>query len=432
MNGRIYMNIKDLDRNQVIERLCKKEIKTNQAAKMLGISVRQVLRLKKQFRRDGVKGLISKKVGAPSNNKIEQEKKDIVLNFLSHENHKDFSPVLVHEYLLKAYSSFISVTSVRQIMIQNGLWINKKIKPKKVYRLRQRRAQKGELIQLDGSEHDWFEGRGSRCTLLVYVDDASSEVLHLKFVISENTWDYMDATREYVEMHGRPCSLYPDKHSVFKINRKGALTGDGRTQFARAMAELGIEVICANSPQAKGRVERKNRDFQNRLVKAMRLAGINSIESANAFTPSFLKEFNQKFAKSPRNPIDAHKPLLDAHNLDNIFRLKYTRRISKNLTLSYNNTLYQIYADKLEYTLRNTLADIFEIKDGKVSLERNGKVLKAIPYHEMAEEVKEVSAKELLASLAATKPEKKKVYKPGKNHPWKRGSRLSRKPVLTH
>ena len=428
MKGRIYMSMNDLDRSIVIKKVCERKIKMANAAKILGISLRQVRRLKKRLLEEGVEGLISKKIGAPSNNKISQEKINLVLNFLSHEDHKDFGPVLVHEYLSKTVAySFISISSVRRIMVQNGLWTNKKIKPKKAYRLRQRRAQKGELVQLDGSEHDWFEGRGPRCTLLVYVDDATSETLLLKFVKSENTWDYMVATREYIETHGRPCALYPDKHSVFKINHKGALTGDGRTQYARAMEELGVKIICANSPQAKGRVERKNRDFQNRLVKAMRLAKICTIEAANAFIPSFLKDFNQKFAKSPRNSIDAHKPLLDTHNLDSIFRLKYTRRVSKNLTLSYNNVLYQIYADKLEYTLRKTLIDIFETQDGKTSFERNGKVLKAIPYHEQEAEVEEVSAKELIATLIDIKTEPKKAYKPGPAHPWKRGARLLKK-----
>jgi len=426
MKGRIYMNVNDLDRLQVIEQVCKKKMKTKKAAKILGISVRQVKRLKKRFNKDGAKGLISQKVGTPSNNKISSEKRLLVLNFLNYEDHRDFSPVLVHEYISKEHPSFISITSVRQIMIQNGLWSSRKTKSKKVYRLRQRRPQEGELVQLDGSEHDWFEGRGSRCTLLVYVDDATSGTLFLKFVRSENTMDYMEATKEYIEIHGRPRTLYPDKHSVFKINHKGALSGDGRTQFARAMEELGIGIICANSPQAKGRVERKNRDFQNRLVKAMRLAKICTIEAANAFIPPFLEEFNRKFAKVPFNPINAHRPLLDTHNLDRIFCLKYTRCISKNLTLSYKNTLYQIYADRLEYTLRNTQAEVFETKDGKISFERNGKVLKAIPYREMEADIEEVSGKELLAALASIKPEKKKRYIPGRNHPWKRGARLSK------
>jgi hypothetical protein len=187
---------------------------------------------------------------------------------------------------------------------------------------------------------------------LVFIDDASSETLHLKFVKSENLFDYFEATREYIEKCGRPEAFYPDKHSVFRVNREGALSGNGMTQFGRAMKELGIELICANSPQAKGRVERRNRDFQNRLVKALRIAKISTIEAANDFLPSFLDKFNQQFAKVPQDPIDAHKLLLDTHNLDRIFCIKETRRLSKNLTLQYNNVIYQVLAEGKEYILR--------------------------------------------------------------------------------
>ena len=415
----MYMNIKELDRAHIIERVCKGEIELSKAAKSLDISIRQVERLKKRYKEEGAKGLISRKVGASSNNQLSEEKTRLVLNFLNQEIHEDFGPVLVHEYISAEHPAFMSVSSVRAIMIRYGLWKNKKSKSKKIYRLRQRRAQEGELVQLDGSEHDWFEGRGPRCTLLVFADDATSKVPHLKFVKSENTWDYLDATREYIEKFGRPCTLYPDKHSVFKINRKGALTGDGRTQFSRIMEELGIKIICANSPQAKGRVERKNRDFQNRLVKAMRLAKISSIEAGNAFLPAFLAAFNNKFEKAPKNPIDAHKPLTKDLNLDKAFRLKYTRSISPNLTLQFNGVLYQIYADKLEYTLRKTTATIFEDREGNLSFEGNGKKLKAVAYDEQEAPIAEVSAKELATLLRGEKEKKK--YIPPLSHPWKRG-----------
>jgi hypothetical protein len=287
----------------------------------------------------------------------------------------------------------------------------------------------GELIQLDGSEHDWFEGRGSRCTLLVYIDDATSETMHLKFVKSENTFDYFEATREYIEKHGRPEAFYPDKHCVFRVNREGALSGDGRTQFGRAMEELDIKLICANSPQAKGRVERRNRDFQNRLIKAMRIAQICDIEAANAFLPSFLKKFNQKFAKSPKDPQNAHKPLLPTQNLNRIFCLKEKRRLSKNLTLQYNNVIYQVLADRREYALRKAEVTILESKEGNVSIECRGKPVTAVPYHKMQARAEVVSAKELVSVVV-----EKGRPKPSRKHPWKRGPRgFSRKaPDLSY
>ena len=378
---RISMSTKELERVHILEKVCKSEMKLNKAAKLLNISKRQSIRLKTKYLEEGAKGLISKKVGKPSNNRMSKEQEDAVLNFSRQEQHSDFGPLLTHEYLSKEHSNFISITSVRTIMIKNGLWTTRKRKSKKTYRLRQRKAQEGELMQLDGSEHDWFEGRGPRCSLLVYIDDATNRTF-AKFVKSENTWDYLNTTREYIEKHGRPIAFYTDKHTVFRINLEGALKSDGTTQFGRAMEELGIRLICANSPQAKGRVERKNRDFQDRLVKAMRLKNISTIDQGNAFLPEFLENHNNQFKKDPQNPINAHRPLLETQDLDRVFCLKDTRRISKNLTLQYEGVIYQIYADGLEYTLKKKDVTILEFQDGKILVECNGKLLKAIPYKE--------------------------------------------------
>jgi hypothetical protein len=350
---------------------------------------------------------------------------------LEEENVEFFllGPLLVHEYISKENEDFMSVTSVRCIMIEYGFWKNKKTKNKKIYRLRLRRNQRGELVQVDGSEHDWFEERGPRCTLLVYIDDATNETF-AKFVKSENTWDYLNTTREYIEKKGRPLAFYSDKHSVFRVNQEGALSGDGRTQYGRAMEEMYIAVICANSPQAKGRVERKNRDFQNRLVKAMRLAKISTIEEGNAFLPAFLKDLGLKFDKPPQNPIDAHRPIQDIHDLDRIFCLKHTRKISKNLTLQFKGVLYQIYADGLEYTLRKKEITILEYQDGKVFFENNGKLLKAVAYKEVESPAEEVSSKELVSVLIEKEKRKKKQWQPGANHPWKNGSKKRSRELM--
>ena len=425
MEGRIYMNDNELNRVAIFDKILEKKLKLSKAAKLLGVSVRQIKRIKRRFKVEGNRGLVSRKVGAPSNNQISQKQKDLILEFFKDEDHSDFGPTLAHEYLVRDLALEASVSSVRAIMIQNGLWCPNEVRKVKIYRLRPRRPKKGELVQLDGSEHDWFEGRGPRCTLLVFIDDATSETLYLKFVKSENTFDYFQATREYIEKCGRPETFYPDKHSVFRVNYVGALSGDGRTQFGRALEELGIKLICANSPQAKGRVERRNRDFQNRLVKAMRIAKISTIEAANAFLPNFLDDFNKKFAKAPQDPFNAHKPLLDTHNLDKIFSLQYRRRLSKSLTLQYNNVIYQVIVpEQLEYTLRKAEVTVIEAKDGQVLIECRGKTLPAVPYHKMQAQAPEVSAKELLAKLTETKVEQSRPRrKPSRRHPWKCGRR---------
>lgn len=420
---RIPMSEKDLKRLEVLDRVKSGRFKQVSAARVLGISTRQTRRLLRRLELEGPKGLVSKKVGALGNHRLSLEKTETVLDFCRQPEHHDFGPTLTQEYLLEKGMQ-VSVSFVRKTMIRDGLWRGKGRKKARVHPLRHRRPKKGELIQVDGSEHDWFEGRGPRCTLLVFIDDATSETMLLKFVKSENLFDYFDATREYVETHGRPEAFYSDKHAVFRVNREGALSGSGMTQFGRAMNELGIELICANSPQAKGRVERRNRDFQNRLVKAMRLAKINDIEAANAFFPSFLKRFNQQFAKAPQNPINAHRPILATHDLNRIFSVKETRRLSKNLTLQHDNVIYQVLACGKEYTLRQVEVDVLQTKAGKVSIEYRGKPLTAVPYHKMQARAEEVNAKELLVVLR-----EKKEYKtrPGRFHPWKRGPRFSRR-----
>lgn len=415
---RISMSTKELSRFEILTLVKGKQLKQSKAAKALGISPRQVRRLLRRLSSSGPRGLISKKLGSPSNHRMLPEQENLVLSFLKHEDHYDFGPTLTHEYLIEAGALKISLSSVRNIMLRNGLWHPKELRKLNVHPLRPRRSQLGELIQLDGSEHDWFEGRGPRCTLLVFIDDATSATLFLKFVKSENTFDYFEATRGYLEKHGRPETFYPDKHGVFRVNQEGALSGDGRTQFGRALDELGIELICANTPQAKGRVERRNQDFQNRLIKAMRIAKICDIEAANAFVPSFLDKFNQKFAKAPKDPLNAHRPLLPTHDLDRIFCLKYKRQLSKNLTLQYNNVIYQVFAHQREYTLRKAEVLVLERKDGTVSVEHRGKALTIIPYHKTQAKAEELSRKELLAKLTEKVAAKKK-YRPGRRHPWK-------------
>lgn len=427
---RIVMSNKEIERLHLMEKVCSKEMKLNKAAKLLNISKSQSIRVKKRYQAEGVKGLISRKVGAPSNNRLSKEQNDLVISFLNKEEHRDFGPLLTHEYLSKQHTNFMSISSVRTLMVKEGIWKPRKSKAKKIYRLRQRKERKGELIQVDGSEHDWFEGRGARCTLLVYVDDATNKTF-ARFVKSENTWDYLKTTRSYIEENGRPEAFYSDKHSVFRVNREGALSGDGKTQYGRAMEEMGIRLICANSPQAKGRVERKNRDFQNRLVKAMRLSKISTIEEGNAFLPGFLQELNDKFSKTPKNPLDAHRSTLETQDLDKIFCLKHTRQISKSLTFQYGGVLYQVYGDRIEYTLRKQKVTIFEKEDGEIYIECRNKAIRAVPFKESSPPAEIVSSKELIEKLAnQIKVAPQKRYKPPLNHPWKRGGKRSFKGLL--
>ncbi len=418
MEGRISMSSKELSRLEVITKVHEKRLTISQATEYLGLSQRQVKRLSKRLKAEGAKGLVSRRVGKRSNHQLAAGLKDLALGLIR-DHYEDFGPTLAHEYLSEKHGLPLSVSSVRNIMIEQGIWTGKERRRKRIFQLRQRRSREGELIQVDGSEHEWFEGRGPYCTLLSYIDDSTSGIMHLKFVKSENVFDYFEATREYIELHGRPQALYPDKHSVFRVNREGVVHGSGMTQFGRAMVELDIQLICANTPQAKGRVERRHRDLQDRLIKAMRLQKISTLEEANAFLPSFIEDFNKRFAKLPQNPTNAHRPLLSEHSLDRIFCHKEPRRLSKNLTLQYKNVIYQIITERESYAMRKAEVTILESKKGTVTIEYRGKVLTAVPYHQMQGRAEEVSSKEIATALE----NKKSRYKPKPHHPWKSGRR---------
>ncbi|KXG13898.1 Integrase core domain protein [Pseudomonas aeruginosa] len=224
-------------------------------------------------------------------------------------------------------------------MVDAGMWVPRKQRPPKVYQPRNRRACCGELIQIDGSDHRWFEDRGPACTLLVFIDDATSQLMHLHFTEAESTFSYFTATRAYLERHGKPLAFYSDKASVFRSNHKAPQGGDGYTQFGRAMYELNIE-SCANSSQAKGRVERANLTLQDRLVKELRLRGISNMADANAFAAHFMASYNARFAKPPRSEHDCHRPLHSDEDLELIFAWREARRVSQRLTVQYDKVLY--------------------------------------------------------------------------------------------
>lgn len=380
MKGQIIMSKKESNRVSVLERAGRKTITNRQGAQILGISSRQFRRVLSKYRENGLEGIIHKSRGKISNRSIPQTIKDHALKII-YQKYYDFGPTLAHEKLLKNHSVNMSVETLRKEMIKIGIW---KPKTKKVpcHQMRERRFQEGELVQVDGSPHDWFEGRADRCTLLVYIDDATSKLLWLEFVESESTNSYFEATKKYLKTHGRPLSFYVDKHSVFRVNTTkldsaGTDDSNGQTQFGRAMRELGIDMIFANSPQAKGRVERSNQTLQDRLVKELRLLGISSMEEGNKYLPEFMQQLNDMFAVSPKSNINAHRPVLKEQNLDEILCLKTSRVLSKNLELQYQNMTYQIQIDKgLEYTLRRTKVDVIEKLDGEITIEYKNKALK--------------------------------------------------------
>ena len=334
MDELLQMSAKELNRLEVMQKLSERRMSQKEAGQILHLSTRQIKRLQRVYRQKGAAGLVSKHRGRKSNNRLAEEVKKQALNLLK-TKYKGFGPTLAHEKLVEKDKLKLSDESVRQLMIAANLWKPRKAKKVVVHQLRERRACFGELIQIDGSEHDWFEGRADRCVLLVFIDDATGRLVQLRFVESESFFSYAQAAESYFKQYGKPVAFYSDKHSIFRVNVPSSGSGDALTQFGRAMLELDIEIICANTPQAKGRVERVIQTLQDRLPKEMRLRGIDSRAQGNAYLPEFLQDFNARFGEEPRSSVDAHRPLSAKEDLARILTWQETRTLSKNLTLNF-------------------------------------------------------------------------------------------------
>jgi hypothetical protein len=329
----------ELTRLEVLRDLDQKRLTTEAAGQLLGLERRQVFRLLKAYRTEGPAGLISKRRGRRSNRRKPEALRRAVLAIIR-QWYWDFGPTLAAEKLREVHEITLGRETLRLWMIEAGLWLDRKRRRKRVHQPRYRRDCIGELVQVDGSEHWWFEDRGPQCTLLVFIDDASGRLMHLQFVESESTFAYFHATRAYLEAWGKPVAFYSDKHGVFRINQRGALGGDGMTQFGRALHALNIDIICANSSQAKGRVERAHKTLQDRLVKELRLAGVCTLAAGNALLPAFIVDYNMRFAKTPANKKDLHRPLRGGDDLEDAFAWKEERTLSQALTLQYDKVIF--------------------------------------------------------------------------------------------
>ena len=382
--GSITMTMRALDRLKVIQQVVDCNLKPGQAGSRLGLSVRQVRRLVRRYEAQGATGLVSRRCNRPSNHHIDEELAQVAL-MIVRECYADFGPTLACEKLRELHGIDLSKETVRKLMSAVGLWIPRSQRPARIYQPRNRRHCLGELVQIDGSDHHWFEDRGAACSLLVYVDDATSQLLQLHFTRSESTFSYFKATRAYIEQHGKPQAFYCDKYSVFRVNRKNAAGGHGHTQFGRALFELNIEGICANSSQAKGRVERANLTLQDRLVKELRLQGISTMSAANAYVPVIIADYNRRFAKPARNDFDTHRAVRPDEILDLIFTVREPRRVSHSLTVQYDKMLYLLTDTPASRRLIGKYIDVDEYPDGRIEPRADGAALPYIAYNRLSE-----------------------------------------------
>lgn len=379
----VSMSDKELKRLSFLQEICDQRITQSQAAQLLHISERQIRRLLQKYKAQGPAALAHAGRGQISNSRLPEELRLKCLNIVSDQLH-GFGPTLAHEKLTTVHGFDISVETLRSWMIAADLWIPRAKRLKRPYQPRYNRDCYGELIQIDGSHHDWFEGRAAKCCLLVYIDDATGKLLHLRFCEAETTFDYMLSTRAYIEQYGKPLAFYSDKHSVFRVNQKSRQ--DSKiTQFGRILNELKIDIIFANSPQAKGRVERANRTLQDRLIKEMRLEGISSIAEANAWLPCFIEHFNQKFAKCARNPKNLHRSLTESDaELEDIFTWQEPRKVTKNLTMTYDKCIYLLEPTELNHKLVGQYISFLEYPDGTVAIMHEGRKINYSVFNKLA------------------------------------------------
>jgi len=363
----VQMSLKEADRYAVIEQVIERTMAQSDAALWLNISVRQVKRLVRAIRQDGAQGAVSKRWGVPSNRRISQATRDQFVG-LVRDNYSDFGPTLACEYLTAQHGYTGSAETLRGWMIEAGLWKAKRSRVRRVHSPRERRSCLGELVQIDGSPHAWLEDRAPKSCLIAFIDDATGELMQACFYPVESTNAYLHSLQCYVSAHGRPVALYSDRHSIFTKHDPEDPTP---TQFERAAGELNIESILAYSPQAKGRVERAFQTLQDRLVKALRLARISTLEAANAWLPLYLAQHNARFRRLPADATNAHRLYAgDTQELARICAHHYARKLSKTLTCQFMGKLLVVITrpEQPRYALRSQPVKVIEHLSGELEL----------------------------------------------------------------
>lgn len=419
----ITMSAKEIDRFQIIKKVIGKHINGTEAANLLRLSVRQVKRLKARVIKSGAKGLIHGNRGKESHNQINKKGKEKIMHLLR-ERYYDFGPTFASEKLSENHGLVHDPKTIRQIMMGEGLWKPRSKKKSSIHRAwRQRRSSYGEMIQFDGSYEHWFEdreGSGEVC-LLAGIDDATGRIVRAKFAAHEGVFPVFDFWMEYLVQNGKPRSIYLDKFSTYHMNHPLAKEYPNTlTQFERACDELHIEPIKANSPQAKGRVERLFETLQDRLIKELRLNTISTVEEANIFLEkTFIPKFNARFSVEPTNNTDLHQIVTskDRRQLPGIFSRQTERTVLNDFTFSFKNQWYQLLKEQPATICKKDIVIVEERLDNtlwvrlrstylnyRVLPERPVKVGKALPWI-LAKNMDELNDR--------------KAHTPPPNHPWR-------------
>lgn len=412
----ITMTQKELSRYEIIKRLIQKAINGTEAAKQMCLSVRQARRLKVKVEKCGTRGIIHGQRGKPSNRRMSEEKIEKIEKLVK-ENYYDFGPTFASEKLEEGHRLKVGKEKLRQLMIGWGLWKPKPRKENKEYRSwRQRKDYYGEMEQFDGCYFDWLEDRGPRCCLLASRDDATNKVTGLRFVHDEGVKPVFGFWQEYVAIQGKPLKIYLDRFSTYKNTHKSVFDDpEVKTQFQRAMNQLGIEPIFAFSPQAKGRIENLFPTLQDRLVRELRLAGISTIDQANRFAKEiFIPKFNAKFSVISAKRGDVHRKLtkIELEQLDQIFSRQEMRYVNNDFTVRYKGEWFQLAVKQPALIRKKEKIRVEERIDGQIFLSLRGKYLN---YSVLPERPKRMIDLKVPALTTA-----KSLWKPPADHPWRR------------
>lgn len=408
--GIIAMSIKEAKRLHLVQKAIEKRITQREAAGMADLCLRQLQRIIRRVRMEGDAGICHRARGRKPNNRISEKVKDRAIE-LCRERYQEFGPTLASEKLLEKNRIKVSVETLRTWLLEAGLpYRKRKKRPHRQWR--ERKACRGAMVQLDGSHHDWFEGRGPCCVLMAFVDDASGEV-YARFYDYEGTIPAMDCFKGYIKRYGIPQSVYLDRHSTYKATVHYQTIEDQledrqlMSQFERSLQELGVTVIHAYSPQAKGRVERLFGTFQDRVIKEMRLAGIRNTDDGNIFLSTYLPKYNRRYRVSPAKDTNLHRPFKNHRELDRILSIRNIRALRNDFTIAHNKKLYQI-----KDNIRAKKVTVEERTDGSMRILHNGQRLR---YHEIATRPKKEREPNESIQLHKTWDR----GKPRRAHPWR-------------
>ena len=413
----IIMSRKELRRLPIIHKTIEKRVTQVKAAEMLDLCDRQIRRIIRKIEAGGNQAIAHGNRGKPSPSKLPQARVEKIMGVVE-KRYYDFGPTFAAEKLLECEKIEISKEKLRQLMISHEIDYPRRKKKGTIHQWRERKHCRGEMIQMDGSDHDWLEGRGPKLALMGYIDDASNTVFG-RFYGYEGTFPAMDSLRRYLGKYGIPFSFYVDRHSTYKTTRQPNLDEDlkgefAKTQFARLLNELDVKIIFARSPQAKGRIERSFETLQDRLVKELRLAGASSLEQANTFLDEYLPKYNARFAIKPLRKTNLHRAVPKTLNLDEIFCIKEYRAIGNGFTCQWRNRLFFIKNPSI--TMKKQRVCVMENFKGEITLKLKDKHLSFV----------EITQKDIRAMAEDQKTTQKLIkrervyYAPPKDHPWRR------------